>query len=86
MKLSISINLNENVEVELSEVGKQVYAKYYQGLSDIALKFSGKPLSEPPPTKLKVQLWDLMRIFGPELHAGTFTPFVDSEITISKER
>ena len=56
------MNINEYVEVDLTPNGRQVYCDHLW-----ALKI------EPPkhlPNPVKLQLWDLMGIFGPECYMG----------------
>lgn len=78
----MNINLNEYVQVKLTEYGKRVHFDYwYDKPIHIRSKF---PYRQPIINEQgysKFQLWDLMSIFGPVLHLGNpNVPFEGNEI------
>lgn len=56
----MTINLNDNVTVSLTEFGKEVLKEYHKKLGSTA---------SPAPI-LSMPLWELAQIFGPHLYNG----------------
>lgn len=84
-----SININNNIEVKLTEYGKQLYKQYYIDL------FKHLPISkvESLMPKLKTnkkgisefQLWDFMQLFGKHFSMGNKNIIDKNIIFINKK-
>ena len=71
MNLELSININEYVECELTEHGKQVMSKKgFESDFNDGTNF------------IKIQLWQLMRDLGDSLSLGSEPSIVGGRITI----
>jgi hypothetical protein len=68
----LSMNLNEMVSVILTESGAKIYNKYYSNI---------RGYSEG--SELKIQLWELMAVFGPDLWIGP--PFRDNLVRMESK-
>lgn len=67
MKLKeVQINLNDRVQVNLTEYGKEIYCEYYNKLHLGSLKLLQSELI----TSQTMQLWELMNIFGSKMSIG----------------
>jgi len=75
--LELKINLNEDVSVQLNERGREIYVKYFR-----ARRLKPPPLKKEAGGWCAFHIWELMRIFGPELHMGLPIPFVGNIIRI----
>jgi hypothetical protein len=72
------INLNDYVEVTLTEYGKELYRENFRKYVPDAVD---PKISEP----MRIQFWELMHIFGPVMYLGnTRMPFHDNRITVRK--
>jgi hypothetical protein len=80
--MKFEINLNDFVEVVLTEMGAAVYNEFYEKLN--------LPEKYLPPLKLegdvhRDQLWHIMQVFGPCISIGLVSPFEFNKMTIKKE-
>ena len=74
------MNLNDQVEVKLTDYGLKIYNDYWEGLD---LKKYGLEVPELNNNILKTELWDLMHIFSKYIYMGnTEVPFENNEIKI----
>jgi hypothetical protein len=73
-----SINVNEYVQVELTTEGLARYIRHFQNLG-----LKKVPLDNLLGSTLKVQLWELMNIFGDEMYNGNpRVMFRENKVTI----
>ncbi len=80
----MEINLNEQVEVILTDYGLKVYNDYFKqfcNIHRISLASIGKTVDRTE-RRFKTQLHDLFQIFGSTMHAGSFTSFESCNIKI----
>lgn len=63
-------NLNDTVEVVLTDTGAEIYNKYYENS-----KWRDVNVSEGH--ILRSQLWSIMQVFGEYLYLGGHVPFKD---------
>lgn len=71
------MNINEDVEVSLTQAGAKIYNTYMSAIPN------WEPKCSRCLKNMKLSLWSLMKIFGPHIHLGMEeTPFVDNEITL----
>jgi hypothetical protein len=80
--MKFEINLNETVEVKLTQGGAQIYNARYKNLNlpdryEIDTKVAGETL--------RIQLWNLMEIFGPYTGLGMHPHFEGLMMTIEKD-
>lgn len=87
-KKEITINLNDNCTVVLSETG----AVYLNKINEMCnSKFYNKSISYRVKTdyvqgdEYKAQLWSIIEMFGPALNIGEQAPFVDCKLTFKGE-
>ncbi len=84
-------NLDDYVGVKLTKRGREIYKEFYDNLvkdmSDDAKKriLNYEPLKDDE-GYLKLQLWELMNIFGRNLITGAETPFEEKEIKLYDEK
>jgi len=67
-----SINLNDNVEVILTDFGKDILKKYREK-TEIEIKLTFTPnsfLHCDENGKYTAQLWNLMEVFGSHMYSG----------------
>lgn len=97
MRTVITVNMNESVEVELSEYGEEIYKDYYTGAFDAYKKMASATGevkehidSHPkdPTGHRKFLLWELFTIFGYSFYVGnTKVPFEENLLQFeSKEK
>jgi hypothetical protein len=83
----LSFNINDEVEVRLTEAGKRIYRQYH---GEISRKASwGIAIREPQEQEgwSCFQMWVLMKIFGPHMRMGTpEAPFEENEIRLKLKR
>ncbi len=82
------MNVNDKVRVELTEKGLEVYRQHHQKFCDAVplntLPWFSEQAKRTEPV-LEVQLWDLMHLFGSEMHAGAEILFKCNEIEVIHE-
>lgn len=72
-----SINLNDTVKVKLTDHGKDIFYHQYDELNESL----GKQLISPCFPRVdeegftKMQLWQLMKLYGPYIDLGKENPF-----------
>jgi hypothetical protein len=74
------VNINEMVEVDLTAQGRLALYKYEIGIGipvHTASRMNGK--------RLRIQLWDLMHVFGPEMVMGREPCFEGNVIHLPNE-
>ena len=82
MRTLMVANMNEFVEVELTEAGKEIYFHQYDYLN----KHYGKEIIKPHYPKLeengrfRTQLWMLFKTFGETMSMTMESPFKDNKI------
>jgi hypothetical protein len=76
----MEININDYVEVVLTQAGADTYNTYWNDISYRWPGFVEKNLKEGD--VLKEQLWSVMQIFGPHIHLGGHVPFVMCRMNI----
>lgn len=74
--MDIKINLNEFVKVKLTDFAKDIYYHQYDDLNEIIIKKGGNPIDPKMPEidhdgYTKMQLWELMRIYGKYMNNGS---------------
>lgn len=72
MNIEINMNLNEFVEVELTEAGKKAITQ--RGFEPDYKRFNSN--------FIKIQLWELMNNLGDSIFNGSDQVIVDNRITI----
>ena len=73
------MNINDMVEVELTELGKEIFISYHRDY----FKYY---LDQMKGDKLKIQLWCLFETFGPHIHMGSKPCFINNEIKILENK
>lgn len=76
------MNINNQVEVKLTDYGLQICKDYWKSLNleKYGFKFSDLKIED---NILKIELWGLMIMFGKYLYMGnTEIPFENNEIKI----
>jgi hypothetical protein len=69
----ISININEEIEFELTNAGRKHYIKHYNKC--------------PNSNYIKMQLWEFINLFGSEFFNGMFSPLIENnDIIINLKR
>jgi hypothetical protein len=72
------MNLNDSIWIKPTEHGLEVYTKYWEGVG----------VKNPEPLKLdfegwtKMQLWEVMQIFGHAMYNGGKVP-IETEIRLT---
>lgn len=75
----MDININNLVEVTLTDYGKEVYKRYLHArYTDVDIEHKIKA-ADPV---LRTALWDIMHIFGQHLWMGNKQLFIDNRITV----
>lgn len=73
-KQEVSININNQVKILLTEYGREIFKKHYQDLN--CLEYMPDPRKE-----LVMPMWEMAKIFGEVLYMGnTKVPFIDNEV------
>lgn len=86
----MTINLNEHVKVKLNDRGKNIFYHQFDDLN-LFIKVQGGKLIEPRMPEVdadgytSIQLWELMKIFGPHIGMGIPQPF-DLDIVYEEEK
>lgn len=80
--MKIEINLNDTVEVTLTEKGAEVYNKYLEGSY---MYRQGLREQKKAGDVLKEQLWHMFQVFGPHIHLGNQAPFDLCEIRLKRD-
>ncbi|MDP2599095.1 MAG: hypothetical protein Q8P49_04680 [Candidatus Liptonbacteria bacterium] len=82
----LSFNVNDEVEVRLTEAGKRIYRQHH---GEISRKASWNIAIREPQEQEGwscFQMWVLMEIFGPHMHMGTpEAPFEENEIRLKSK-
>lgn len=74
-----NLSLNADVKVQLTEYG-------YKIMEELAKQFGGKLADIDDEGFIKIQLWELMKIFGQYTYAGNPNQvFVSTSIQINEE-
>ena len=74
----MNINLNQTVQVSLTEEGAKVFNAW-----DRETRFPGwVPKDLKTGDVFKGHLWHLMEVFGPQIHMGCSVPFEGNEIQL----
>lgn len=76
--MKLKINLNETVEVVLTEAGAEAYNKRWYELK-IPEKYRREPVKAGH--VLKMHVHEMMNEFGPSVHLGMRSPFENFSIT-----
>lgn len=77
----MTINLNNSVEIELTEVGRDVWKKYHDDWR--IPEAHRQPL--PPSGLMNMPLWKVMKIFGPWIIGDAPRPIKDSIEYLNEE-
>lgn len=80
--MKISINLNESVDVELTEHGKRIAREHVLEIFKGTKYRKAEKDAEAMANQTRWTMHELMNVFGPYLSVGMETPFVKSEIVI----
>ncbi len=72
-----TFNMNDEVAVKLTEHGENILNRFYENLTYERPQINSKKV-------FKTELWNLFRIFGPELWHGCEIPFKNNIIQIRK--
>lgn len=88
--MDIKINLNEFVKVKLTDFAKDIYYHQYDDLNEIIIKKGETPITPKMPKidrdgYTKIQLWELMQIYGKYMKLGGTTCFKPLEIIYELE-
>ena len=80
-------NINNTVEVELTDFGMKVVADRWKKVSDWVSEMQDEPcLISPPRLKgrtFNAPLWEIMNLFGPYSRMGNFNQcFIDNKIKV----
>lgn len=68
-------NVNDKVQVTLTEEGRLIWNQHYEGYKILQLQVE-------PGGSLKTELWKLMEVFGPHVRMGGPQHFVRNEIRV----
>ena len=86
-----TLNLNADVKVKLTEIGRRAYHKHQQTLVDIGYSTSKEiadimlaPLPEDENGYVTLQLWELMMFFGSKTYLGC-QPMFDMNVLIDEK-
>lgn len=67
-------NLNEEVLVKVTESGEQAWNEFHDPIRLFTKRPDSFPLKRDEEGYTKLQLWQVMRIFGPHMDGGFHTP------------
>ena len=87
MKKITVVNMNEYVEVFLTDLGKEIYYHQYDKINE----YHGKIVIKPHYPKLeengrfRTQLWMLFETFGEHLKMSMESPFINNELFFENE-
>lgn len=76
------VNINNFATVRLTTAGRGVWDRYWHDLSREA-GLNGNPFEPAADGTLRTELWQLMRVFGPELFMGNVQMFQDNAVEIA---
>lgn len=85
----MQLNMNDFVKVKLNNRGKIIFYHQFDNLNLFVKVHGGKPI-EPPTLEVdtdgytSIQLWELMKIFGPHIGMGMPVPFENNAIVIEE--
>jgi hypothetical protein len=74
--VKLELNLNDYVEVALTDAGASIYNQYYAEMK------AYKPENVVEGHVLKEPLWELFHVFGPFVGIGMDSPFKNCAITL----
>ncbi len=85
----MTINLNEFVKVKLKDHGKAIFYHQFDDLNMFINVQGGKTIEPRMPEVdadgyTSIQLWELMKIFGPHIGMGMPTPFENNAVVIEE--
>ena len=75
--MTISLNINDMVEVFLTPQGERILKKFESTV--------GAEIPRRPDSALRCNLWNLMQIFGLDIFPGVSNPFLNDQILIVEE-
>ena len=80
--MKMTININDYVWVQLTDIGKQVYYDFYDYYDRLSMSSFGAPeLKEDKDGYSAFQIWEFMQIFGPKTYMGMVgTPIKNNNI------
>lgn len=73
----IELNLNDDIEIRLTKEGRKIYKEYRK-------KYRHDPLKKTKDGWTRLQLWELMHIFGFRMFMGAEAVIVGNTIRIPK--
>jgi hypothetical protein len=74
-----TFNLNSSVTIKLFPTGKAIWLNYWSQFGENTKSYALKELGND--NTLTLQLWEVMKIFGPHISIGIDAPF-ETEITL----
>lgn len=82
-------SMNDFVKVKLTDHGKDIFYHQFDDLNMFIKVQGGKPIEPRMPEVdadgyTRIQLWELMKIFGPHIGMGLPSPFENNVIVIEE--
>lgn len=69
--MKVTLNINDYVYVQLTDVGKQIYYDFYDYYDKLSVSSFGAPkLKEDKDGYTGFQIWEFMQIFGSKVYMG----------------
>lgn len=83
--MSITININDYVEVVLTAAGARIWNEYEMGFAKYNVR-GWEPRLKKEGDVHRESLWRMMKVFGPHIHLGGVVPFVMCKMTIEENK